>query len=214
MKTTYSKIKMCSYSFPEKCDLSTVTKNFISKMLLKDPRQRLTIDEVLSDEFFSFPIPEMLPISLKATPPNAHFLSKYNVPALEMRHRDSVDALSSQKTERVVQKGESTTRILMRANSIEQLSKPNYGQRAASTTTLVRGRMLSSKIEVPKAQPTNHYQQPPFVWVTFFEENPKFGTAYMLNSHAVGMKFNDSTCFIASKEFARMKYIDLMNRGS
>lgn len=61
----------------------------------------------------------------------------------------------------------------MRTNSIEQLNKPNFSgsQRAASTTTLARGRMLSSKIEAPKCVPQNpqHHQQAPFVWVTLFE---------------------------------------------
>jgi polo-like kinase 1 len=211
VKTTYNRIKMCNYSFPDHITLSTVTKHFISKMLQKDPRHRLTVDEILSDEFFSFPIPDSLPTTLLACPPNAHFLNKFQNPGLlELKHRESTETQSTQKTDRQLEKGEST-KTLMRTNSIEQLSKPNYGQRAASTTTLARGRMLSSKIEVPKTLPSNP-QQPPFVWVTFFEENPKFGTAYMLNSNSMGMKFNDSTCLIANNHFLKMKYIDLMNR--
>lgn len=72
----------------------------------------------------------------------------------------------------MLEKGESA-KTLMRTNSIEQLNKPNFagGQRAASTTTLARGRMLSSKIEAPKCVPTiqQHQQQAPHVWVTSFE---------------------------------------------
>lgn len=100
----------------------------------------------------------------------------------------------------------------MRTNSIEQLTRVNCGQRAASTTTLAHGRMLSSKIEAPKPQPTV-FQQAPYCWITFFEENPKFGTAYMLNSNSVGMRFNDSTCIISNAHYNRLKYIDLMSRG-
>ena len=44
IKTTYAKIKMCNYSFPDHISLSTVSKNFISKLLQKDPKHRLTID--------------------------------------------------------------------------------------------------------------------------------------------------------------------------
>jgi polo-like kinase 1 len=82
VKTTYNRIKMCNYSFPDHISISTVTKHFISKMLQKDPRHRLSVDEILSDEFFSLPIPEALPTTLLACPPNAHFLSKYQVPTL------------------------------------------------------------------------------------------------------------------------------------
>jgi hypothetical protein len=57
-------------------------------------------------------------------------------------------------------------------------------------------------------------QQPPFVWVTFFEENAKFGTAYMLNSNAIGMKFNDSTGMVANSPFQRLRYMDLVGQES
>ena len=43
VKTTYKKIKMCNYSFPELLSLSPLTKNFISKMLQKDPKHRSTV---------------------------------------------------------------------------------------------------------------------------------------------------------------------------
>jgi hypothetical protein len=48
----------------------------------------------------------------------------------------------------------------------------------------------------------------PFIWVTYYEENPKFGISYVLNSHATGMKFNDSTCMITNGVFTKIKYYD------
>jgi hypothetical protein len=50
------------------------------------------------------------------------------------------------------------------------------------------------------------------IWVTFFEENPKFGVAYLLNSNSVGMKFNDSTCLVANVGFTRLKYVDGLSK--
>ncbi len=44
VKTTYNRIKMCNYSFPDHISISTVTKHFISKMLQKDPKHRLSIE--------------------------------------------------------------------------------------------------------------------------------------------------------------------------
>ncbi len=44
VKTTYSKIKNCNYSFPDSVPLSHTVKKFISKMLLKEPSRRATID--------------------------------------------------------------------------------------------------------------------------------------------------------------------------
>jgi polo-like kinase 1 len=79
VKTTYTKIKMCNYSFPDHIELSTVAKHFISKMLQKDPKHRLTVEEILNDEFFTLPVPETLPTTLLACPPNKIFLDKYRI---------------------------------------------------------------------------------------------------------------------------------------
>jgi polo-like kinase 1 len=49
VKTTYNRIKMCNYTFPDHIALAATTKNFIAKTLQKDPKHRLTIDEVLAD---------------------------------------------------------------------------------------------------------------------------------------------------------------------
>ena len=120
---------------------------------------------------------------------------------------------SVQKTDRYLEKGEST-RTLMRTNSITELNKNNYGQRAASTAALTRGRMLSSRTDLHKpVQPTQTTQTAPFVWITFFEENPKFGMAYLLNSNATGMRFNDSTTIVSNCQFQRMKYVDFLARA-
>ena len=43
VKTTYNKIKTCSYSFPDSANVSESAKTFISKMLQSDPSKRATI---------------------------------------------------------------------------------------------------------------------------------------------------------------------------
>jgi len=79
--------------------LSTVAKHFISKLLQKDPRHRINIEEILNDQFFSFPIPEALPSTLLACPPNKAFVDKYHLASLEAKHRESTESV--QKTERI-----------------------------------------------------------------------------------------------------------------
>ena len=98
VKTTYTKIKMCNYSFPEHVSLSRVCKQFISKLLQKDPKHRLNIEEILNDEFFTLPIPEALPTTLLACPPNKVFLDKYQIgTGSDVRHRESMDSQFGQK---------------------------------------------------------------------------------------------------------------------
>ncbi|MCB0369530.1 MAG: hypothetical protein KDD45_08790 [Bdellovibrionales bacterium] len=37
--------------------------------------------------------------------------------------------------------------------------------------------------------------------------------AYLLNSNATGMRFNDSTTIISNTQFQRMKYVDFLAKG-
>lgn len=79
VRATYSKIKSCNYSFPETIPLSKTVRKFISKALMRDPSRRSTIDEIISDEFFTLsPFPKTLPIALLACPPNTAFIKQYS----------------------------------------------------------------------------------------------------------------------------------------
>jgi hypothetical protein len=103
-------------------------------------------------------------------------------------------------------------RTLVRTNSIEQLNKNSYGHRAASTAALTRGRMLSSRTDLQKvSQPLPQAATAPYVWITFYDENPKFGMAYLLNSGATGMRFNDSTTIVSNTQFNKLKYRDFLS---
>jgi len=76
VKTTYKRIKMNAYSFPEHVIISNPAKNLITKILNTDPTKRPTIDEILSHEFFNNggSIPKLLPVSTLACPPSASYL--------------------------------------------------------------------------------------------------------------------------------------------
>ena len=109
-----------------------------------------------------------MPSTLLACPPNKNFIEKYHIPSQpELKHRNSTESI--QKTDRISEKGESV-RALARTNSIEQLNKNLYGQRAASTAALQRGRMLSSRSDLRKPLPSQAppVQTAPYVWITFF----------------------------------------------
>ena len=47
------------------------------------------------------------------------------------------------------------------------------------------------------------------VWVSYFEENPKFGMGYLLNSNATGFRYNDATIMIINSKMNSLKYLDI-----
>jgi polo-like kinase 1 len=67
VKTTYSRIKQCKYSFPSDVDVPESAKRLVHKILQATPTKRPTLAEIRGDVFFQIPIPPMItPASLLA----------------------------------------------------------------------------------------------------------------------------------------------------
>lgn len=81
VKTTYKKIKACSYAFPEHVTISDNARNLISRILVLDVTKRPTLDEIMSDPFMSEPIPKTIPRSTLACPPAKNFIDQFTKPA-------------------------------------------------------------------------------------------------------------------------------------
>ena len=50
--TTYKRIKMMDYTFPEETNISEAAKNLISQILVCDPSKRPKLDQILKHDFF------------------------------------------------------------------------------------------------------------------------------------------------------------------
>ena len=62
-KATWNKIKKNQYSFPENIYMSRESKNFIASLLKLNPKERLTLDEIMKHEFFAYPYPKLCAVS-------------------------------------------------------------------------------------------------------------------------------------------------------
>ncbi|KAL4445967.1 hypothetical protein ABPG74_010959 [Tetrahymena malaccensis] len=92
VENTLRNIKANRYSFPENCTISKEAKDFIQKILVPNPDQRLTMDQMLQHPFMKseeYYIPKTFPISTLALPPTANYLRK-------LRKSESVLAPKSQ----------------------------------------------------------------------------------------------------------------------
>ena len=79
VKTTYKKIKMGSYSFPDHVTISDSAKGLITRILNLDPARRPTLDEIMQHPFMNHggTIPKLLPASTLACPPSASYLKQF-----------------------------------------------------------------------------------------------------------------------------------------
>ena len=94
VKTTYNKIKRAEYSFPETCKISQCAKNLIQKILVVNPKERPTLNEILFDDFFNqgIAIPKLMPTSTLAFRPPAEYINKY------MPKKNNTEKSSEEKT--------------------------------------------------------------------------------------------------------------------
>mmetsp|Transcript_5749 Transcript_5749/g.4937 ORF Transcript_5749/g.4937 Transcript_5749/m.4937 type:complete len:157 (-) Transcript_5749:1652-2122(-) len=79
VKTTYKKIRMNNYSFPENFPISDAARNLITKILNLDPSKRPSLDEIMAHPFMNHggTIPKTLPVSTLACPPSASFVNQH-----------------------------------------------------------------------------------------------------------------------------------------
>lgn len=78
VKETYKKINANIYSFPPHVYISEVAKDFIQKILVTNPSNRLTPDMMLSHQFMnSTPIPKEMPHYTLSNPPKVDFFRGY-----------------------------------------------------------------------------------------------------------------------------------------
>ena len=74
----YESIMTRKNSFLNDSNITPLAKDLIKKMLVIEPSNRLTIEKVLSHDFFQFGIPESMPLSTLKEPPPKDFIIKYS----------------------------------------------------------------------------------------------------------------------------------------
>jgi polo-like kinase 1 len=79
VKTTYKRIKMNSYSFPERAVISDAAKSLITEILNSDPLKRPSLEQMINSDFFNLgvSIPKLLPTSTLACPPSLSYIRQF-----------------------------------------------------------------------------------------------------------------------------------------
>ncbi|XP_054247263.1 serine/threonine-protein kinase PLK1 [Indicator indicator] len=201
LKETYIRIKKNDYTIPK--HINPVAANLIQKMLRSDPATRPTIDELLSDEFFtSGYIPTRLPTSCLTMAPRFSLAPS----GLELNGRKPLTALNkgpdSPALEHLPEKedamglqelGDAVNCHL--ADMLQQLTALNSAK--PSERAIVR----QEEAEDPACIP--------IFWVSkWVDYSDKYGLGYQLCDNSVGVLFNDSTRLIMYNDGDSLQYIE------
>ena len=219
VKTTYHKIKMNSYSFPDHITISSAAKDLISKILNLDPTKRPSLDEILAHGFFHTgnAIPKLLPASTLACPPSSSYIRQFIPNSNDLRSSTEKPRLEGTapiqqltgtlKSKDNVTNAASTARDTL---SLKQSIKPST---AKGTIGSARDSTPSSVAAKTKSPPKNAVQdkiiikpdavassatiQGPSIWVKKWADySSKYGLGYILSNGCPGIFFNDATKII------------------
>lgn len=193
VKTTYKRIKMNTYSFPDHIQIAPDAKNLITRILHSEPAQRPSLDDILEHEFFhrGNSIPKLLPASTLAVPPSRSYIEQFTLKEAEHLLADTQPVFfrSPQGESRASRRDTVASAKVIRSTSQPQLLEP-------------------SPIDVPSARPIIK-KQAPQVWVTkWIDYTNKYGLGYLLSNGCTGVFFNDSTKMILDPFSGQVSYYE------
>ena len=185
VKTTYKRIKMNAYTFPETAIISEAAKSLISQILVTDPAKRPTLDQILTHDFFNqgTSIPKLLPASTLACTPSLSYIRQF---------------MPDAGKDGIVNKPLSTTKLIDRGNNKETSEKDENKN--------ARDAIKNLKVNEPPADPN---LKGPDTWVKkWVDYSSKYGLGYLLSNGFSGVFFNDSSKIILNPKTNVFNYIE------
>ena len=194
VKTTYKRIKMNAYSFPETAVISEAAKNLISQILVTDPSKRPTLDQILTHDFFNqgTSIPKLLPSSTLACTPSLSYIRQF---------------IPDANKDGIVNKPLTTTKLVAdrpKTTNVLQSDMSDLTQKNNMPNTMRDGEMhINSKDGAGSSL------KGPDTWVKkWVDYSSKYGLGYLLSNGFTGVFFNDSSKIILNPKLNQFNYID------
>ena len=204
VKTTYRRIRMNAYSFPEHISISGESRDLIEKILVIEPSLRPSLTDIEKHPFFSKNlIPKLMPTSTLAVPPTALYLRQFEKnPTLRpmSRGRD----ISASKTPRSSSHKDSE-------NSGKKDEGRGTSRERASSRDRADSRSKSGSATKKNATTSLYSIIPdgPRIWIKkWVDYSNKYGIGYTLSNGCAGVYFNDNTKIICNKEATGFQYIE------
>lgn len=208
LKETYLRIKKNEYSIPK--HINPLAAALIQRMLRSEPTTRPTIDELLTDEFFTTGhIPNRLPTTCLTVPPRFSIAPSTIDPSLRKpltainKGQDSpmVEKPAPAKDEDMVPSEFAEPADCYLSDMMVQLTSVNAAK--PSEKALIR----LEEAEDPACNP--------IFWISkWVDYSDKYGLGYQLCDNSVGVLFNDSTRLIMYTDGDSLQYIERNNSES
>lgn len=218
VKTTYRKIRLNSYSFPENVPISNEAKSLIIKILHLNPSLRPSLDEILAHDFMHMgnAIPKLLPSSTLACAPSSNLLKQYGsgdnkVPTNTLKTADENGSLNANVD--LNKKAMTERQPVLDELNLGQEHKPNTLRESKEQEKKEKGmRTLAVSVYNPALVDLNGGEAVdlgPDIWVMkWVDYSTKYGLGYLLSNGATGVFFNDSTKVVLKHDSDCFEYME------
>ena len=182
IKQTYRNIKSVFFQYPEDAKISYPARKLIKRILVRDPKDRPSLEDILIDDFFNLgaAIPKLLPSASLATPPSIDYIRQF------MPNADENGVCLLHEKERIEEENKNN----IKSNTPEGKNEVDSTKDASNNNNETnRGEDKNGNNEKDK-----DFLKEPEVYVTkWVDYSSKYGLGYLLNNDIVGVYFNDHT---------------------
>ena len=235
LNTTYKKIKEIDYKIPENAKMSYAAMKLVKRILVKNPDERPSFDEILMDDFFNqgIAIPKLLPSAALATPPSLEYIKRY-IPNIDkngisqLHQKEKLEEEAKLAEEKAKELEKEKAKELEKEKEKENKSESNKEKKTESNIsnkekTEESSTKESSNVNVNKVienntpEPKNEEKKEenkdklkgPEVFITkWVDYSSKYGIGYLLNNELIGVYFNDCTKLIYNPRIRKISFIE------
>ena len=205
IKTTYKCIKSINYKFPENSKISYPAVKLIRRLLVKDPKDRPTFEDILMDDFFNqgTAIPKLLPSASLATPPSLDYIKRFmpNSDENGIVHLHEKERIEEEK-KRIEKEKEKEKNNSNKKN--ENQNKDNDKNEENNST-----KELSNIIEKNENEEKKEKLKGAEIYVTkWVDYSSKYGLGYLLNNGYIGVYFNDCSKILFNPKANDISYVE------
>ena len=219
IKLTYKYIKGVIYKIPDDAKISYPAVKLIKKILVREPKDRPSFEEILMDDFFNqgAAIPKLLPSASLATPPSLDYIKKYMPNADEngichLHEKQKIEEEKAKKEikDKIDDKNNPNNKI---ENQIKEKEKEKEKNETNSSTKEASNNNEINQNEIKENNNEKEKEKTKLkgaeIYVTkWVDYSSKYGLGYLLNNGNIGVFFKDCTKILLNPKNNNISYVE------
>ena len=238
INVTYKHIKEIDFKFPDNAKISYAAIKLIKRILVKNPEDRPSFDEILIDDFFNqgSAIPKLLPSASLATAPTLDYIKRF-IPNLDingvtkLQEQEKIDEEIRKQKEKEKEKEKQAKEKENQAKEKEKQTKEKENKEGKSDdknnkekekenvtagegstkdiTTVNENESKNMENNDKEKEKEKEKLKEVDIFVTkWVDYSSKYGIGYLLSNNLIGVYFNDCTKLIYNPRTAKLSFIE------